>query len=92
MAFTATIDIPARFKNFKAVRPASGLRPILIQWGESFRIGRISRCGDGMLRTLLYPVGKGFIRKPPERLDYLLRYTRCFPLAVVEAKAAYLAP
>ena len=44
-----------------------------------------------MLRTLLYPVGKGFIRKPPERLDYLLRYTRCFPLAVVEAKAAYKA-
>src|ERR1700751_2126095 len=35
------------------------------------------------------PVGKGFIRKPPKRVDYLLRYTRDFPLAVVEAKAAY---
>jgi type I restriction enzyme R subunit len=33
-------------------------------------------------------VGKGFIRKPPKRVDYLLRYTRDFPLAVVEAKAA----
>jgi type I site-specific restriction endonuclease len=33
------------------------------------------------------PVGKGFIRKPPKRVDYLLRYTRDFPLAVVEAKA-----
>ncbi len=22
------------------------------------------------------PVGKGFIRKPPKRVDYLLRYTR----------------
>jgi hypothetical protein len=30
------------------------------------------------------PVGKGFIRKPPKRVDYLLRYTRDFPLAVVE--------
>src|SRR6266852_6160243 len=35
------------------------------------------------------PVGKGFIRKPPKRIDYLLRYTRDFPLAVVEAKAIY---
>src|SRR6202050_3684059 len=35
------------------------------------------------------PVGKGFIRKPPKRVDYLLRYTRDFPLAVVEAKAVY---
>lgn len=35
------------------------------------------------------PVGKGFVRKPPKRVDYLLRYTRDFPLAVVEAKASY---
>src|SRR6266542_4796088 len=35
------------------------------------------------------PVGKGFVRKPPKRVDYLLRYTRDFPIAVVEAKASY---
>jgi type I restriction enzyme R subunit len=37
----------------------------------------------------IVPVGKGFIRKPPKRVDYLLRYRRDFPLATVEAKAAY---
>jgi hypothetical protein len=37
----------------------------------------------------IVPVGKGFIRRAPKRVDYLLRYTRDFPLAVVEAKAAY---
>jgi type I restriction enzyme R subunit len=37
----------------------------------------------------IVPVGKGFVRKPPKRVDYLLRYTRDFALAVVEAKAAY---
>jgi type I restriction enzyme R subunit len=37
----------------------------------------------------IVPVGKGFVRKPPKRVDYLLRYTRDFPLAVVEAKAEY---
>jgi len=39
----------------------------------------------------IVPVGKGFVRKPPKRVDYLLRYTRDLPLAVVEAKAAYRA-
>ncbi len=37
----------------------------------------------------IVPVGKGFIRKPPKRVDYLLNHTPDFPLAVVEAKAAY---
>lgn len=40
----------------------------------------------------IVPVGKGFIRKPPKRVDYLLRYRRDFPLAVVEAKATYRHP
>lgn len=37
----------------------------------------------------IVPVGKGFVRKPPRRVDYLLRYERNFPLAIVEAKRAY---
>src|SRR5258707_10595552 len=37
----------------------------------------------------IVPVGKGFVRKPPKRVDYLLRYRRDFDLAVVEAKAGY---
>jgi type I site-specific restriction endonuclease len=39
--------------------------------------------------TSVRHTGKGFIRKPPKRVDYLLRYTRDFNLAVVEAKAGY---
>lgn len=35
------------------------------------------------------PVGKGFVRKPSKRVDYLLRHNRDFVLAVVEAKASY---
>lgn len=38
----------------------------------------------------IVPVGrKGYVRRAPKRVDYLLRYTRDFPLAVVEAKAEY---
>lgn len=39
----------------------------------------------------IVPVGKGFIRRPPKRVDYLLRFRRDFPIAVVEAKAEYKA-
>ena len=54
LAFSSTIDIPARFKNSKAVGAALGLTPVLNQSGESRRIGRISLCGDDMMRHLLY--------------------------------------
>ena len=47
----------------------------------------------GETRTItawrLVPVGKGFTREPANRFDYLLRDRRDFPLAVVEAKAAF---
>ena len=54
LAFVATIDTPARFRSSKAVGPASGLTPVLHQSGESSRVGRISLCGDAMMRTLLF--------------------------------------
>ena len=37
----------------------------------------------------IIPVGKGFVRKPPKRADYLLYYQRGFPLGVVEAKSLW---
>jgi len=54
LAFVATIDVPARFRNARSVGPALGLTPILHQSGESNRIGRVSLCGDAMMRGLLY--------------------------------------
>ena len=54
LAFSTTIDIPARFKNSKAVGPSLGLTPVLNQSGESRRVGRVSLCGDDMMRSLLY--------------------------------------
>ena len=54
LAYRATIDVPARFRNSKAVGAVLGLTPAQHQSGESARAGRISLCGDGMLRALLY--------------------------------------
>jgi transposase len=47
-------DEVCRFRNSKAVGAVLGLTPAQHQSGESNRIGRISLCGDGMMRTLLY--------------------------------------
>src|ERR1039457_220955 len=51
LAFKSTIDVPARFKNSKAVGPSLGLTPVLNQSGESRRTGRVSLCGDNMMRA-----------------------------------------
>src|SRR5882724_1344680 len=37
-------------------------------------------------------VGSRAIRRPQKRADYLLKYRRDFPIAVVEAKADYKSP
>src|SRR5215203_1137689 len=54
LTYRATIDVPARFRNSKAVGAVFGLTPARHQSGESERTGGISRCGDEMIRTMLY--------------------------------------
>jgi len=63
LAFTSTIDVPARFRNSRAVGPALGLTPVLNQSGESCRVGSISRCGDAMVRTLLYEAAQVLLNR-----------------------------
>ena len=54
LTYRATVDVPARFKNSKAVGASFGLTPSRHQSGESDRPGAISRCGDEMMRVMLY--------------------------------------
>ena len=54
LTYRATVDIPARFQNSKAVGAVFGLTPSKYQSGEIDRSGRISRCGDEMMRMMLY--------------------------------------
>src|SRR5438034_933236 len=54
LTFRATVDVPARFKNSKAVGAVFGLTPAKYQSGESDRTGAISKCGDEMMRVMLY--------------------------------------
>ena len=54
LTFRVTVDVPARFHNSKAVGAVFGLTPSRHQSGESDRTGGISRCGDEMMRVMLY--------------------------------------
>jgi transposase len=54
LTYRASVDVPARFRNSKAVGAAFGLTPSRYQSGEINRTGGISRCGDEMMRAMLY--------------------------------------
>jgi transposase len=54
LTYRATVDVPARFRNSKAVGAVFGLTPSKYQSGEIDRTGGISRCGDEMMRAMLY--------------------------------------
>jgi len=54
LTFRATVDVPARFRNSRAVGAVFGLTPAKYQSGEINRTGAISKCGDEMMRVMLY--------------------------------------
>jgi transposase len=54
LTFRATVDQPQRFARSKAVGAHFGLTPRRFQSGETDYDGRISKCGDAMMRTALY--------------------------------------
>ena len=54
LTYRSTVDVPARFRKSKAVGAVFGLTPSKYQSGESVRTGGISRCGDQMMRVMLY--------------------------------------
>ena len=54
LTYRTTIDVPARFRNSRAVGAVLGLTPCKYQSGESDYTGAISKCGDEMMRVMLY--------------------------------------
>ena len=54
LAFLATVDDPTRFRRARAVGAYVGLTPRRYASGEIDWTGRISKCGDTMLRTYLF--------------------------------------
>ena len=54
LAFRTGVDVPRRFDKSRLVGAIFGLTPRVHASGETEQIGRITKCGDGMVRWLLY--------------------------------------
>jgi transposase len=61
LTYRATVDVPARFHKSKAVGAVFGLTCAKHQSGEVEWSGRISRCGDEMMRVMLYEAAQSML-------------------------------
>jgi len=64
LTYASAIDDPARFKSSKRVGAHFGLTPKKYQSGETDYTGRISKIGDGSVRTVLYEAAHIMLTKP----------------------------
>ena len=62
LTYRATVDVPARFHKSKSVGAVFGLTCAKYQSGEIEWSGRISRCGDEMMRAMLYEAAQAMMR------------------------------
>lgn len=63
IAFTTAIDDPHRFAKSRAVAAYLGLTPRRYQSGEVDRNGRISKCGDPLVRAYLFEASTYLLTK-----------------------------
>ena len=63
LTYRATVDVPARFRHSKSVGAVFGLTPSRDQSGEHDHSGAISRCGDEMMRTMLYEAAQSMLMR-----------------------------
>jgi transposase len=61
LTYRATVDVPARFRKSKSVGAVFGLTRSRDQSGERDRPGAISRCGDEMMRAMLYEAAQSML-------------------------------
>jgi transposase len=66
LTFVAAIDDPGRFRSSKQVGAHFGLTPRKYQSGETDVSGRISKIGDGSVRTALYEAAHVILTRPVE--------------------------
>src|SRR6201984_553457 len=62
LTYRATVYVAARVRTSKSVGAVFGLTCAKYQSGEIDRSGAISRCGDEMMRTMLYEAAQSMLR------------------------------
>ncbi|GMG85567.1 IS110 family transposase [Paralimibaculum aggregatum] len=61
LGFIATVDDASRFRKASDIGAFLGLTPRRYQSGDTDRSGRISKCGSGAMRSLLYEAATSLI-------------------------------
>jgi transposase len=69
LAYITGVEAPARFSRSSAVGAYFGMTPRRYQSGEVDQAGRVSKCGDGMVRGLLYEAAKVLLSRSAKRSD-----------------------
>jgi transposase len=78
LAYISVIDTPDRFSSSSSVGAYLGLTPRRYQSGEIDRSGRISKCGDPLLRTYLFEAA-GIILNRVSRWSLIKAWGRGLP-------------
>ena len=63
LTYRATVDVPARFRNSKSVGAVFGLAPSKYQSGDINRTGAVSKCGNEMMRVMLYEAAQSMLTR-----------------------------
>jgi transposase len=63
LTYRATVDQPQRFVHSRAVGAHVGLTPKRYQSGETDYEGGVSKCGDALLRTMLYEAAHALLTR-----------------------------
>ena len=69
MGYITGIETPARFSYSSSVGAYFGMTPKRYQSGEVDKAGRVSKCGDGMVRGLLFEAAKVLLSRSAKPSD-----------------------
>ena len=69
LGYVTSIETPGRFPSSASVGAFLGMTPRRYQSGEVDKAGRISRCGDPMVRALLYEAAKVILARTSRPSD-----------------------
>jgi transposase len=72
--YVSAIDVPQRFRSSRSVGPHFGMTPTRYQSGETDISGRISKVGDGSVRSALYEAAHIILTKPVKNAGALKRW------------------
>jgi transposase len=89
LAYVAVIDDPERFRRSSTVGAYLGLTPRRYQSGDVDCAGRISKCGDGLLRAYLFQAANVILTR--KVTDSPLRRWGCALVARIGLRRATVA-